>query len=277
MCHMDSETGEEILLNTLHEGEYFGEMALFKEDLRSASCIATSDTVLLTLDREDFITTIGKLEDLMYNPTVEQQRQILMASVYLNREDSMQVSVKNITSVNVKRANQSNMRLDDLEMLTTLGMGAFGLVRLCRRKKDHTQYFALKCQSKDSIVSDNRQAKILSEISIMREVEHPFIATLFAALQDNSYIYFVLELLPGGELYSQLKRNGELSELNARFYVAITATAFNVIHEKGIAYRDLKPVSFISAVVVLGDVFVAPFSHKYSFVITLAIFLLVFK
>ena len=59
------ESGKEIKLATLHQGNYFGEKALLKEDVRQASCIAESKVVCLTLGREEFVDILGPFDDLL--------------------------------------------------------------------------------------------------------------------------------------------------------------------------------------------------------------------
>jgi serine/threonine protein kinase len=80
---------------------------------------------------------------------------------------------------------------------------------------------------------------------VMRRLDHPYIAKLYACLQDNHYIYFVLELLQGGELFTHLRNRGKLSEPSARFYAASVVYAFTTLHSQRIAYRDLKPENLV--------------------------------
>src|SRR6185503_2998351 len=48
------EDGREVILSALHEGDFFGEMALIDDEPRSAHVIAMADSNLLVLRREDF-------------------------------------------------------------------------------------------------------------------------------------------------------------------------------------------------------------------------------
>ena len=227
------ESGKEIKLATLHQGNYFGEKALLKEDVRQASCIAESKVVCLTLGREEFVDILGPFDDL------------------LNKDKkTAKADATAAATAALMAANETNapfvlqVALSDLEIKSTLGCGAFGRVKLCRLpKKD--QYFALKCQSKRSIVESGLQEHVLNEMRVMKKVTHPFIATLFSALQDKVYIYFVLELLQGGELFSFLRTSGKISEQAARFYAATVVYAFSTLHAKKIAYRDLKPENLV--------------------------------
>jgi serine/threonine protein kinase len=79
----------------------------------------------------------------------------------------------------------------------------------------------------------------------MKLIDHPYIAKLHASLQDDTYIYFVLELLLGGELFTHLRHRGKLSEQSTRFYCATVVYAFLTLHSKKIAYRDLKPENLV--------------------------------
>ncbi|HEY7160304.1 MAG TPA: magnesium transporter [Acidobacteriota bacterium] len=49
-----------VTFTTLHEGQYFGELALFDGHPRSATATALTNTVLIRLEREDFVDFIKK-------------------------------------------------------------------------------------------------------------------------------------------------------------------------------------------------------------------------
>jgi uncharacterized membrane protein len=58
--HLPGEASRRISLKDVSDGEYFGELALFDDKPRSASALATTDAVLLELDRdtlERYLTT----------------------------------------------------------------------------------------------------------------------------------------------------------------------------------------------------------------------------
>ena len=52
-------------LVTLKNGNFFGEKALLSDDVRQASCIATSDVKCLILVRNDFVRMLGSLQELL--------------------------------------------------------------------------------------------------------------------------------------------------------------------------------------------------------------------
>jgi CRP/FNR family transcriptional regulator, cyclic AMP receptor protein len=56
---VDSPDGREVVLTHLQAGEFFGEMALFDGDTRSASVTALADSELVVLSREDFLAALA--------------------------------------------------------------------------------------------------------------------------------------------------------------------------------------------------------------------------
>jgi len=217
-------------LVVLHQGGYFGEKALMREDVRQASCKAESKVTVLTLGREDFIDMMGTMDEIV--------------AASNSTDHAPEVTALNEVKATAVDSFLLNVKLEDLEVKNTLGCGAFGRVKLCREPKTD-QFFALKCQAKRSIVESGLQEHVLNEMRVMRKINHPYIAKLYVALQDKQYIYFVLELLQGGELFTHLRNRGKLTEQTARFYAATVVYAFSTLHAKKIAYRDLKPENLV--------------------------------
>jgi protein kinase A len=71
---------------------------------------------------------------------------------------------------------------------------------------------------------------------------HPFILKLYSTFSDSNCIYFLLELVQGGELFSIIHGSGGcLNSDFARFYAACITSGLAHLHDKKICYRDLKP------------------------------------
>ena len=75
---------------------------------------------------------------------------------------------------------------------------------------------------------------------IMFSCTHPFILEMVAAFQDPVSLFILLELAHGGELFMLLRSKGIFDEPTARFYSACVVSAFTTLHERNVAYRDLK-------------------------------------
>jgi serine/threonine protein kinase len=62
---------------------------------------------------------------------------------------------------------------------------------------------------------------------------------------DPKFLYFILEFIPGGELFTILRSQGSFPEEQAKFYSAHIITIFEYLHSKNIVYRDLKPENIL--------------------------------
>lgn len=58
--------------------------------------------------------------------------------------------------------------------------------------------------------------------------------------QTNKHIFFVMEYLPGGDLFTLLRTKGVFTEEQARVYIAEIILGIDYLHENSILYRDLK-------------------------------------
>ena len=230
-----TEQGDEPVAR-LTSGQFFGEKALMSEDVRQATCIASTDAKCLTLMREDFVRMLGNLQDL------------------LNGVDTRPSTAKMVADVDEQpeETNNAKFELEDLDIQRTLGIGAFGRVKLVKVKPEKipkngnpNQTYALKCLSKRGIVDNGLQEHVINEKEIMGELSHPFILTFHCSMQDEHSIYFLLEILLGGELFRTLRCEGQFPESWSRFYAASVMLAFCQIHSKKIAYRDLKPENLV--------------------------------
>jgi serine/threonine protein kinase len=64
-------------------------------------------------------------------------------------------------------------------------------------------------------------------------------------MQDAAKLYMLCEYVPGGELFSYLRREGQLPERAARFYAAEIVLALEYLHSLSVLYRDLKPENLL--------------------------------
>jgi len=134
--------------------------------------------------------------------------------------------------------------LDDFDRIKTLGTGSFGRVMLVRHK-DSGKYFAMKILDKTKVVKLKQVEHTLNEKRILSAVNFPFIVNMEYAFKDNSYLYMVLHYIPGGEMFSHLRRIGRFSEPHSRFYASQIVLAFEYLHHLDLIYRDLKPENLL--------------------------------
>ena len=111
----------------------------------------------------------------------------------------------------VDKSNE-RIKLSDFDVLETLGTGSFGRVRLGRHKKTKKIY-AIKMLKKHEIIRLKQTDHIHSEFQILSQLNHPFIVDFKGAITtDQKYLYFILEFVPGGELFTVLRTTGSFPE-----------------------------------------------------------------
>ncbi|KZT11440.1 cAMP dependent protein kinase [Laetiporus sulphureus 93-53] len=144
---------------------------------------------------------------------------------------------------------RGTLKLTDFEVKGTLGTGTFGrvlLVRLRGASSPRTQScFALKVLRKTEIVRLRQVEHVNAERYILSRVRHPFIVDLYATFQDSLNIYMLLSYVPGGELFTHLRRARRFTPDVTRFYLATIILALKYLHSFNIIYRDLKPENLL--------------------------------
>jgi protein kinase X len=106
-------------------------------------------------------------------------------------------------------------------------------------------FFAMKILKKSEIIRLKQVDHILSEVKLLNMISHPFVVNMCAHFQDRKKLYMVLEYVPGGELFSYLRRQKLLPNDSALFYSSEIVLAYEYLHGKDIAYRDLKPENLL--------------------------------
>eukprot|EP00357_Protocruzia_adherens_P033838 CAMPEP_0115005132 /NCGR_PEP_ID=MMETSP0216-20121206/19671_1 /TAXON_ID=223996 /ORGANISM="Protocruzia adherens, Strain Boccale" /LENGTH=321 /DNA_ID=CAMNT_0002371363 /DNA_START=341 /DNA_END=1306 /DNA_ORIENTATION=- len=136
------------------------------------------------------------------------------------------------------------LNLEEYELLQTVGTGSFGRVRIARHKVSG-KYVAMKILKKAEILRSKQVDHIISENTILSCLNHPFLVKMDGFCQDDKYIYFALEYISGGELFTYLRQKERFPVTQARFYGAQVVSMFRYLHNKNIIYRDLKPENLL--------------------------------
>jgi len=126
-----------------------------------------------------------------------------------------------------------------------LGSGAFAKVYLARQCGNEKKLFAIKILNKKKVVADHQRDHVFSEKRLLSSVNFPFLIKLNYNFHDPSYLYLVLEFMPGGELFTLLRHHLCFKETTARFYAAQIVLGLEYLHHLNIAYRDLKPENIL--------------------------------
>jgi protein kinase A len=129
-------------------------------------------------------------------------------------------------------------------MLRTLGTGSFGRVHLVQSYVN-SRYYAIKVLKKTEVVRLKQIEHTNNEKHILESVAHPFLVNMWGTFQDNVNLFMVMDYIPGGELFSVLRRSQRFPDHVAKFYAAEVVLAIEYMHSKNVVYRDLKPENLL--------------------------------
>lgn len=115
-------------------------------------------------------------------------------------------SVYNDQSIIKQRHDRPRLKLADFNMLRTLGTGSFGRVHLVQSRVN-ARYYAVKVLKKAEVVRLKQVEHTNNEKHILESVAHPFLVNMWGTFQDNVNLYMVMDYVPGGELFSVLRRS----------------------------------------------------------------------
>lgn len=127
-----------------------------------------------------------------------------------------------------------------LKLFSVVSTGEFAVVYLASSKKTKKTY-ALKTLSKVHLLEHTTDAVTATkhEKEIMVSVHHPFIMRMFASFQDKHFVYLLLPLFQGGELFSLIYKEDNsawgLKPYDAVFYSACVVEALGHLHSRYIS------------------------------------------
>ena len=145
--------------------------------------------------------------------------------------------------------------LEDFEVVTFLGQGSFGSVKLVKAKVaeeegGEVKLYALKTMGKKYIADSGQVEHTLTERKIVLTMDHPNVLKVYSTFQSKDEVHLLSEYIAGCDLWAVLHDSatgkggggGEgLPPDFVQFYSANVVEALAHVHGKGVAFRDLKP------------------------------------
>jgi serine/threonine protein kinase/CRP-like cAMP-binding protein len=236
-CTRTDANGQEEELIRLTPQEFFGERALITNEPRKANVIAMGPVECLVLERKNF-------QALLSDVQADLQQE-------MSRRESSNTTASEETVV---AGPSTNYRFEDLRMMRTIGTGTFGRVKVVQHVPSGA-VCALKCMNKTEVVASHQEKNIMAEKNLLFECSScPFVLALLQTYNHPNQIFMLMEFIQGGELWSYIYEKTDTVprcsaggfEMSAvKFYAGNVLLAFKHLHDKGIAYRDLKPENLL--------------------------------
>ncbi|KJE96019.1 cAMP-dependent protein kinase catalytic subunit isoform 3 [Capsaspora owczarzaki ATCC 30864] len=161
-------------------------------------------------------------------------------TLLLNQRNAFENKLRALTEETPVQKN-----LLDYDILRTLGTGSFGRVLLARDKQVPDSYVAIKLIKKSVVIKLKQVEHTINEKNILACISCPFVISLNTHFQDKLNLYFVIEYINGGEMFTHLHRNKHFSYEISKFFAAEVILALEYLHNLDIVYRDLKPENLL--------------------------------
>ncbi|KAI4379973.1 hypothetical protein MLD38_006209 [Melastoma candidum] len=152
-----------------------------------------------------------------------QQRRMLLEKRLASSEVTEEEQIHILKDLERKETEYMRLKrhkicVDDFELLTIIGRGAFAEVA-----------YRIPCFCYQFVVYYIGQS-LLSN----------YIVKLYYSFQDAEYLYLIMEYLPGGDMMTLHIREETLAETVAKFYIAQSVLAIESIHKHNYIHRDIK-------------------------------------
>ncbi|KAF8315913.1 kinase-like protein [Clavulina sp. PMI_390] len=133
--------------------------------------------------------------------------------------------------------------ISDFDLGEPLGEGSYSTV-LAATFRRTGQMYAVKVIDKYHLTRFNKVKYAYVEkdsLARLSTAGHPGVVRLNWAFSDANSLYFVLDLVPNGELVTKINKLGSLSLECSRYYSAQILDAIIWMHGLGVIHRDMKP------------------------------------
>ncbi|XP_050358938.1 serine/threonine-protein kinase GA29083 [Nymphalis io] len=123
-----------------------------------------------------------------------------------------------------------------------IGDGNFAVVRICKDKGNGKEY-ALKVI--DKAKCKGKEHYVEAEVRVMRKLCHPRIVSLIEDQDSPEWLFLIMELVSGGDLFDSIAAASKFSEPQARLLIGHLTSAIAYLHSLSIVHRDIKPENLL--------------------------------
>ena len=129
---------------------------------------------------------------------------------------------------------------ENYEVGKKLGGGTYGQVYLCTKKKTNEKV-AVKVLKRNK-KNNKLNKELLSEIELLKVLDHRNIINIFEFYEGSSLIYIVTHYCKSGNLFQYVRKtNNYISESQVSVLLFQILSAINYCHQQNIIHRDIKP------------------------------------
>ena len=140
-----------------------------------------------------------------------------------------------------KRLLRQKISEKRFEIINNLGNGSLGNVKLVRDKLNN-KLFAMKKLDIPEIIRNSQLYHVKIEKDILSMNNNNIWQTkLNYSFIEGDYLYYIIDYCPGGDLLHYIDSKENLTEKEAKFYIAELILGVDNLHKNNCIHRDIKP------------------------------------
>eukprot|EP01102_Stenamoeba_stenopodia_P011313 TRINITY_DN345_c1_g6_i2.p1 TRINITY_DN345_c1_g6~~TRINITY_DN345_c1_g6_i2.p1 ORF type:complete len:625 (-),score=107.10 TRINITY_DN345_c1_g6_i2:199-2073(-) len=124
-----------------------------------------------------------------------------------------------------------------------LGQGAYGKVFRGLNLKTG-EVVAIK-QIDKHLIAPEDWPLVLQELNLLQHLTNPNIVQFIDYHETNDFLYFILEFVEGGSLYSVVKKFGALPDRLLVLFIVQVLRGLRYLHSRGVMHRDIKGANIL--------------------------------
>jgi len=144
---------------------------------------------------------------------------------------------------NKSDVNDNQIKVSKFKLILPIAKGGYGSVGLYKNVATSDAY-AIKTVDINNMKEKKLSSSLKNEQNILKEINNDYVVNSYFIFQDEKNYYFVMEYLPGGDVYTLLSRNN-LPRKTIQLIVAETILAVNYLHNIHIIHHDIKPENIL--------------------------------
>ena len=140
-----------------------------------------------------------------------------------------------------KRLLRQKISEKRFEIISNLGNGSLGNVKLVRDKLNN-KLFAMKKLDIPEIIRNSQLYHVKIEKDVLSMNNNNIWQTkLNYSFIEGDYLYYIIDYCPGGDLLHYIDSKENLTEKEAKFYIAELILGVDNLHKNNCIHRDIKP------------------------------------
>ena len=141
------------------------------------------------------------------------------------------------------KSQRNIVKTSKFKLILPIAKGGYGSVGLYKKITTSDTY-AIKTVDINSMKEKKLSSSLKNEQNILKEINNDYVVNSYYLFQDKKNYYFVMEYLPGGDVYTLLSKN-TLPKKTIQLIVAETILAVNYLHSIHIIHHDIKPENIL--------------------------------